>query len=227
MAILMRVLFEAFPHTVHQWQQIIVFISLASMLLGSFAAIGQRNIKRLMAYSSIGHVGYALVGLAAATPEGVQGVIMYLVIYVAMTLGAFTCILGMRTKDGMVEDISDLAGLARTYPFMGFILVALLFSLAGIPPLAGFFAKFYVFLAAINGGMYTLAVIGVVSSVISAYYYLRVIKIICFDEPKTTFVTLPWELKAVLTLSTIFVLFYILAPTLLDTASAVAAKSLF
>jgi NADH-quinone oxidoreductase subunit N len=227
MAILMRVLFEAFPDMVHQWQQIIVFISLASMLLGSFAAIGQRNIKRLMAYSSIGHVGYALVGLAAATPEGVQGVIMYLVIYIAMTIGTFTCILCMRKEHGAVEDIADLAGLARTNPFMGFLLAGLLFSLAGIPPLAGFFAKFYVFLAAINAGLYTLAVIGVVSSVVGAYYYLRLIKIICFDEPATAFKPMPWELKAMLGVASAFVLFYVLSPGALDVASAAAAKSLF
>jgi NADH-quinone oxidoreductase subunit N len=227
MAILIRVLFEAFPDIVPQWQQIIVFVSIASMVLGSFAAIGQRNIKRLMAYSSIGHVGYALVGLAAATPQGVQGVLVYLAIYVAMTLGTFACILAMRTDKGQLEDIHDLSGLARTNPVLGFVLVALLFSLAGIPPLAGFFAKFYVFLAAVNGGLYALAVIGVVASVIGAYYYLRLIKIICFDEPVVSFKPMPWEVKSVLVVSSLFVVLYILAPTLLDGVSATAAASLF
>ena len=142
------------------------------MVLGAFAAIGQRNIKRLMAYSSIGHMGFALVGLAAGTAEGVQGVLVYMAIYVAMTLGTFACILSMRRDGQMVEDIGDLAGLARTNPAMAFFLAMLLFSLAGIPPLAGFFAKFYVFLAAIKAGLFTLAVIGVLASVVGAYYYL-------------------------------------------------------
>ena len=166
-----------------EWQQIVVFVSIASMVLGAFAAIGQRNIKRLMAYSSIGHMGYALVGLAAGTPEGVQGVLVYMSIYVAMTLGTFAVILSMRRDGKLVENIADLAGLARTHPTMAFFLGVLLFSLAGIPPLAGFFAKFYVFLAAIKAGLFTLAVIGVVSSVVGAYYYLAIVKIMYFDEP--------------------------------------------
>ena len=153
----------AFPGITHEWQQIVVFVSIASMALGAFAAIGQRNIKRLMAYSSIGHMGFALVGLAAGTPEGVQGVLVYMAIYVAMTLGTFACILSMRRDGVLVENIGDLAGLSRTHPTMAFFLAMLLFSLAGIPPLAGFFAKFYVFLAAIKAGLYALAVIGVLS----------------------------------------------------------------
>ena len=161
MALTVRTLFAAFPSVTHEWQQIVTFLAIASMALGSFAAIGQRNIKRLMAYSSIGHMGYALVGLAAGTAEGVQGVIIYLAIYLAMTLGTFACILAMRRHGRMVEDIDQLAGLSNTSPMMAFLLAMLLFSLAGIPPLAGFFAKFYVFLAAINAGLYALAVIGV------------------------------------------------------------------
>src|SRR5438309_2248124 len=149
LAVFTRVALTAFPGIVTQWQQIVVFVAIASMALGSFAAIGQKNIKRLMAYSSIGHMGFALVGLAAGTPEGVQGVLVYMAIYVAMTLGAFACILSMRREGRMVEEIADLAGLARTKPTMAFFFAMLLFSLAGIPPLAGFFAKFYVFLAAI------------------------------------------------------------------------------
>ncbi len=171
-AMFMRVAIDAFPDIVPQWQQIVVFVSIASMVLGAFAAIGQRNIKRLMAYSSIGHMGFALVGLAAGTPEGIQGVLVYMAIYVAMTLGTFACILSMRRDGQMVENISDLAGLARTNPAMAFFLAMLLFSLAGIPPLAGFFAKFYVFLAAIKAGLFALAVIGVLASVVGAYYYL-------------------------------------------------------
>src|SRR5664279_1078013 len=171
-AIFVRATVVAFPGITHEWQQIVVFVSIASMVLGAFAAIGQRNIKRLMAYSSIGHMGFALVGLAAATPEGVQGVLVYMSIYVAMTLGTFACILSMRRDGMLVENISDLAGLARTSPAMAFFLAMLLFSLAGIPPLAGFFAKFYVFLAAIKAGLYVLAVIGVLTSVVGAFYYL-------------------------------------------------------
>src|SRR5215475_9293908 len=153
----------AFPGIAGQWQEIVVLVSIASMLLGAFAAIGQRNFKRLMAYSSIGHMGYALIGLAAGTAEGVQGVLVYMAIYVTMTLGVFAVILSMRRKGGMVESIDQLAGLARTHPAMAFFLAMLLFSMAGIPPLAGFFAKFYVFLAAIKAGFYALAVIGVVT----------------------------------------------------------------
>ena len=168
-AIFVRATMVAFPGITHEWQQIVVFVSIASMVLGAFAAIGQRNIKRLMAYSSIGHMGFALVGLAAGTAEGVQGVLVYMSIYVAMTLGIFAVILAMRRDGEFVENISDLAGLARTHPTMAFFLAMLLFSLAGIPPLAGFFAKFYVFLAAIKAGLYTLAVIGVLTSVVGAY----------------------------------------------------------
>src|SRR5262249_57680915 len=147
-----------------------------SMALGSFAAIGQRNFKRLMAYSSIGHMGFALIGLAAATEEGVRGVVTYMAIYLTMTLGTFACILAMRRDGAMVEDIGDLAGLARTNPALAFFLAMLLFSLAGVPPLAGFFAKFYVFLAAIKAGLYALAVIGILPSVVCAYFYLMIIK---------------------------------------------------
>ena len=176
-AIFARATVVAFPGITHEWQQIVVFVSIASMALGAFAAIGQRNIKRLMAYSSIGHMGFALVGLAAGTAEGVQGVLVYMSIYVAMTLGTFAVILSMRREGKLVENIGDLAGLSRTHPTMAFFLAVLLFSLAGIPPLAGFFAKYFVFLAAIKAGLFTLAVIGVLSSVVGAYYYLAIVKI--------------------------------------------------
>ena len=171
-AMFVRAAVMAFPGITSQWQQIVVFVSIASMLLGSFAAIGQRNIKRLMAYSSIGHMGFALIGLAAGTAEGVQGVLIYMAIYITMTLGAFAVILSMRRSTGMVELIDQLAGLSRTHPSTAFFLAMLLFSMAGVPPLAGFFAKFYVFLAAIKAGLYMLAVIGVLASVVGAYYYL-------------------------------------------------------
>jgi NADH-quinone oxidoreductase subunit N len=227
MALFIRAAQGAFPTIAVQWQQILVFVSIASMALGAFAAIGQRNIKRLMAYSSIGHMGFALVGLAAGTSEGVQGVLVYVAIYLAMTLGTFACILSMRRDWHMVEDISDLSGLARTNPGMAFFFAMLLFSLAGIPPLAGFFAKYYVFLAAIKAGLFTLAVIGVLSSVVGAYYYLLIVKTMYFDEPKKAFEPMPAEQVAVLAVCGGFNLLYFLYPAPLIDAASVAAKSLF
>lgn len=227
-AMFVRAAIVAFPGITTQWQQILVFVAIASMALGAFAAIGQRNIKRLMAYSAIGHMGFALVGLAAGTPEGVQGVLVYIAIYMAMTLGTFACILSMRRPDGaMLEDISDLAGLARTKPAMAFFLAMLLFSLAGIPPLAGFFAKFYVFLAAIKAGLYALAVIGVLASVVGCYYYIYIVKIMYFDEPKGQFVPVPYEQTAVLAVAGLFNLLYAVYPAPLLDAATAAAKSLF
>jgi NADH-quinone oxidoreductase subunit N len=226
-AIFCRVATTAFPGIGAQWQQIVVFVSIASMVLGAFAAIGQRNIKRLLAYSSIGHMGFALVGLAAGTAEGVQGVLIYMAIYLAMTLGTFCVVLAMRRAGGAVENISDLAGLARTHPALAFFLGLLMFSLAGIPPLAGFFAKYYVFLAAINAGLYALAVIGVIASVIGAYYYLLIVKTMYFDEPVDGFVPMPGELKAVLGITGLFTLLFFVYPAPLLNAAVAAAKSLF
>jgi NADH-quinone oxidoreductase subunit N len=210
MALTVRVVMGAFEPLAVDWQQIVTFISIASMVLGSFAAIGQRNIKRLMAYSSIGHVGFALVGLAANSQEGVRGVAIYMLIYLVMTLGTFAFILAMRRKEGNVEEIGDLAGLSTTNPVMATILTILMFSLAGIPPLAGFWAKWYVFLAAINAGLYALSVIGVLASVIGAYYYLRIIKLMWFDEPVGGFLPMSGTLRFVLGLSGAFILFYVL-----------------
>ncbi len=227
MAIFIRVVTEAFPNIEHEWQQIVAFVALASMVLGAFAAIGQRNIKRLMAYSSIGHMGFALVGLAAGTVEGVRGVLVYLAIYVVMTLGTFACILAMRRKGQAVENIEDLAGLARTKPLMALMLGALMFSLAGIPPLAGFLAKYYVFIAAIQAGLYWLAVIGVLASVVGAYYYLRIVKVMYMDEPAEAFDATPSELKAVMAISGLFTIFYFVYPAPLIEAASAAARSLF
>jgi NADH-quinone oxidoreductase subunit N len=226
-AIFVRATMVAFHGIAHEWQQIVVFVSIASMVLGAFAAIGQRNIKRLMAYSSIGHMGFALVGLAAGTAEGVQGVLIYMVIYVAMTLGVFACILAMRRDGTLVENIGDLAGLSRTNPTMAFFLAMLLFSLAGIPPLAGFFAKFYVFLAAIKAGLFTLAVVGVLASVVGAYYYLLIIKIMYFDEPAQTFDSMPGRLRVVLGVSGLLNMLFFAYPAPLVGLATVAAKSLF
>jgi NADH-quinone oxidoreductase subunit N len=227
MAMFVRATTVAFPGIVSQWQQIVVFVAIASMALGSFAAIGQRNIKRLLAYSSIGHMGFALVGLAAGTAEGVQGVLVYMSIYVVMTIGTFAVVLSMRREGGLVENINDLAGLSRTHPTLAFFLGALLFSLAGIPPLAGFFAKFYVFLAAIKAGLYILAVLGVVASVVGAYYYLLIVKIMYFDEPEPGFVRVPPSLRLALGISGIVTMLFFVYPGPLLDAAAAAAKSLF
>jgi NADH-quinone oxidoreductase subunit N len=226
-AMFVRATIASFPGITSQWQQILVFVAIASMALGAFAAIGQRNIKRLMAYSSIGHMGFALIGLASATEEGVRGVVVYMAIYLTMTLGTFACILAMRRDGAMVEEIGDLSGLARTSPAMAFFLAMLLFSLAGVPPLAGFFAKFYVFLAAIKAGLYTLAVIGVLASVVGAYYYLMIIKVMYFDEPKPSFAPMPGELKTVLAVTGLFNLLFFAYPAPLLNAATAAAKSLF
>lgn len=233
MALLIRVVVGAFAPSagvdgaMPAWQQILVFMGIASMALGAFAAIGQKNIKRLMAYSSISHMGYALVGLAAGTLLGVQGVILYLTIYLAMTIGAFAFILGMRTREGHVENIQDLSGLFSTNPFMAFVMTVQLFSLAGIPLMAGFFGKWYAFSAAVNAGLTPLAVVGMVASVVGAFYYLRLIKIMWFDEPKDGFVALSGELKLVLWLSMLFVLFYIFWGIWLAPLAQTAAASLF
>ncbi|MGH6943219.1 MAG: NADH-quinone oxidoreductase subunit NuoN [Geminicoccaceae bacterium] len=187
MGLTLRLMYQPFGEWAGQWQQIVVFISVASMLLGAFAAIGQTNIKRLLAYSSIGHMGYALVGFAAATPDGVDSVLVYMAIYVTMTIGAFGCVLVMRRHGQALEEIRDLAGLRRTQPLLAAAMGIFMFSLAGIPPLAGFFAKLYVFIAAIEADLVPLAVIGVVTSVIGAYYYLYVIKVMYFDEAQEAF----------------------------------------
>jgi len=227
MALFVRVVIDAFEPVSKDWQQIIVFISIASMALGAFAAIGQKNIKRLMAYSSIGHMGFALVGLAAGTQAGVNGVILYMAIYLVMTLGTFACILAMRRKSGMVEEIRDLSGLAKSNPVLALFLTLLMFSLAGIPPLAGFFAKYFVFLAAIEAELYALAIIGVLASVVGAYYYLRIIKIMWFDESEDSFVPMSGELRLVLGASGLFVtVFYLFAGAVFEITSG-AASSLF
>jgi NADH-quinone oxidoreductase subunit N len=216
-----------FGAIVPDWQQILIFMAIASMALGAFAAIGQTNIKRLIAYSSIANMGFALVGLAAGTPEGVQGVIVYMMIYMIMTLGTFACIIAMRRKGLQVEEINDLAGLSRSNKGLAFVLSMLMFSLAGIPPLAGFFAKYFVFLAAMKAGLYVMAIIGVISSVIGAYYYLRVVKIIYFDEPAEAFDRMDPEVKLVAYAAGAFtLLFVIFANPLIDLA-AQAAQSLY
>jgi NADH-quinone oxidoreductase subunit N len=225
--LLVRVLMSAVPALAAEWQQIVIAVSIASMALGAFAAIGQRNIKRLMAYSSIGHVGYMFVGLSASSQQGTQAVLVYLAIYVAMTLGTFACILSMRRSEGMVESIDELAGLSKNQPMVAFLLAMLMFSMAGIPPLAGFFAKFYVFAAAVNAGLAWLAVVGVVASVVGAYYYLRIVKVMYFDEPADAFEPLERGPGFVLGVTSAFTLLFFIAPGPLVAAADIAARALF
>jgi NADH-quinone oxidoreductase subunit N len=227
LAVFTRVALTAFPGIVTQWQQIVVFVAIASMALGSFAAIGQTNIKRLMAYSSIGHMGFALVGLAAGTAEGAQGVLVYISIYVAMTLGSFAVIITMKRNGQPLEKISDFSGLSRTNPLLAFFFAMLLFSLAGVPPLAGFFAKWYVFVAAIKADLFTLAVIGVLTSVVGAYYYLTIVKVMYFDEPLAKLDPMRIELRTVLAVAGLFNIFFFAYPGPLVSAATLAAKSLF
>ncbi len=227
MALLMRVLLGPFGDLLAQWQQIIWAVSVASMVLGAFAAIGQSNIKRLMAYSSIGHVGYALVGLTAGSRAGAESVMVYMAIYMIMTIGTFACIMAMRQKGRLVEGIDDLKGLARTHPRMALAFAVFMFSMAGIPPLAGFFAKYYVFLAAVEAGLYVLAVVGVLSSVVGAFYYLRIVKIMYFDEPEESFDKLAArEIGLVMTAAAVLIALFAVLPGPLFDGAAEAAASL-
>jgi NADH-quinone oxidoreductase subunit N len=235
-ALFVRVLVAPFGSLFAQWQQIVFFISVASMIFGAFAAIAQQNIKRLMAYSSISHVGYALIGLTAADtlhggPLGIaaiRGVLVYLSMYLVMTVGAFAVILCMRRQGRMLEQISDLSGLSHTHPMLAFALAIFMFSLTGLPPTAGFFAKLYIFFAAIDAKLFGLAVIGVVTSVVSAFYYFRVVKVMYFDEPVPAFDRpLSVELKSVLVVTAIITLFFFALPGPLIGGASTAAASLF
>ena len=215
-SVFIRFMYVPFINLINQWQTIIVFLSIASMILGAVAAIGQNNLKRLIAYSSIGHMGYALAGLATGTNEGIQSTIIYLTIYLVMNLGVFGCIFMMKRENVFYENINDLSGLSKNHPMLAFSFLIILFSLAGIPPLAGFFAKFYIFMAVIEIKMYSLAVIGLVTTVVSAFYYLRIIKVIYFDKPKKTFdKNYDWGLKSSLILSSVLILIYFIYPSIL------------
>ncbi|MAF94306.1 MAG: NADH-quinone oxidoreductase subunit NuoN [Rhodospirillaceae bacterium] len=228
LALFIRVMIGPFGGLVGEWQQIVVFVSMASMVLGAFAAINQRNIKRLMAYSSIGHVGYALIGLAAGGETGVRGTLIYLAIYLAMNIGAFACILCMRRGDRMVEGIDDLAGLGKTHPMLALGLVVFMFSMAGIPPLAGFFGKLYIFLAAIEAGLYALAVVGVLTSVVAAFYYLRIVQMVYFEEPDDPLdKPVSRDLGLVIAAAGLVIVLFFVYPTPILNGAAAAAASLF
>jgi len=214
LSVFIRFLYVPFAEMNDQWQMIIIFLSIASMIFGAVAAIGQKNLKRLIAYSSIGHMGYALTGLAAGTNQGIQGSISYIAIYLVMNLAFFSCMFMLRRNNEYYESIEDLSGLSKNHPLLSFSLLIILFSLAGIPPLAGFFAKFYVFMAVIEQKMYFLAIVGLLSTVIAAFYYLRIIKIIYFDKEKEKFETdHHLGLKFTLAVSTIFILAYFIYPS--------------
>jgi NADH-quinone oxidoreductase subunit N len=225
--VLLRVMIGPFGHVAVQWQPIIVVVSIASMLLGSFAAIGQTNIKRLMAYSSIGHMGYALIGLAAGTEAGVRGVLIYLLTYVAMSVGAFACILAMRRQGRAVEKIADLGGLARTDPTLATLLAIFMFSMGGLPPMAGFAGKFYIFLAAVSANMWFLAIVGVLTSVVGLFYYLRIVKVMFFDAAMPAFDTRPGSVSFIAMAAGAFTLFFFLVPAPFTGAAENAARALF
>ncbi|HWU25229.1 MAG TPA: NADH-quinone oxidoreductase subunit NuoN [Rhizomicrobium sp.] len=227
MALFLRAVIVPFPSAVHQWQQIILATSILSMILGAVAAIGQTNIKRLMAYSSIGHMGYTLLGLAAGSTAGVEGVLVYLTIYLVTNAGIFACILAMKRDGVMVETIADLAGLARTQPRLALAFAIFMLSLAGLPPFAGFFAKFYVFLAAVDAHLYVPATIGVLASVVGLYYYLRVVKVIYFDEPSQAFDRdMGLALGTIMAGSGVFTLFFIVAAAPVVALAQFGAKAL-
>ncbi len=227
-ALAVRFLIVGFGDIAFDWQQIIIFLSIASMVFAAIAAIAQKNIKRLMAYSSIGHVGYALIGLACATPQGVSSLVIYLSIYLIMNIGVFSFILSMKSKGEYYENISDLSGLYKTHPYYSVVITILMFSLAGIPPLAGFFGKFYIFIAAIESNLLLLAIVGILASVVGAFYYLRIIKVIYFDEPKNSFDGFSHKSLGLLTHpSAILILIFCLYPLPLIKISNYAASSFF
>ncbi|MDC1082722.1 NADH-quinone oxidoreductase subunit NuoN [Candidatus Pelagibacter sp.] len=223
LTVFIRFLYIPFINMMDQWQPIIIFLSIASMIFGAIAAIGQKNLKRLIAYSSIGHIGYALAGLSIGTNEGLQSSIVYISIYIVMNLGFFSCLLMMKKNDLYFETIEDLSGLSKNHPILSLCFLIVLFSLAGIPPLAGFFAKFYIFKSVIEQSMYFLAIVGLLSTVIAAFYYLRIIKVIYFDEQREKYDTdhSNW-LKVSLTLSTLLILLYFIFPSkLLEIVSSI------
>jgi NADH-quinone oxidoreductase subunit N len=226
MALLVRVLTGPFSELLGQWQQLIVLVSIASMLLGAFAAIGQSNIKRLMAYSSIGHMGYVLIGLAAGTSAGVRGVLIYLLTYVFMNAGTFACIIAMRRRGRAVEGIADLGGLSRTDPGLALALAIFMFSMAGIPPFSGFWGKYFIFSAAVSQGMWALAVIGVLTSVVGAFYYVRIIKVMYFDPAEPAFDVRPASLSFVAAAAGLFTTFFFLFPAPFVAVAEAAARAL-
>ncbi len=227
-SLLVRVMVGPFGELTAQWQQVVIFVSVASMLAGSFGAIAQNNIKRLMAYSSIGHVGYGLIGLAVGDQVGIRGLLIYLAIYLFMNVGTFAIILAMRQKGRLMEGIDDLAGMSKTHPMMAAAMAIFMFSMAGVPPMAGFWGKFYVFMAAVDKGFIALAIIGVLTSVVSAYYYLRIIKVMYFDEPKEALDRgVSGSLSFIMGVNALLILVFTFVPSPLVSSAGAAAASLF
>ena len=223
LTVFIRFLYTPFFNLIDQWQTIIIFLSIASMVFGAVAAIGQKNLKRLIAYSSISHMGYALAGLTTGTNQGIQSSVSYITIYLVMNLAFFSCIFMLKRKDEYYENIEDLSGLSKKHPILSFSLLVVLFSLAGIPPLAGFFAKFYVFMAVIEQSMFFLAIVGLLATVIAAFYYLRIIKVIYFDNEREKYDTNhSVGLKMSLIITTILILIYFIYPnSLIDFVSKI------
>ena len=215
--VFIKFMYLPFREILNQWQYILVFMSIASMILGAVAAMGQTNIKRLMAYSSIGHIGYAIAGIAAGTQNGIKSTLVYISIYIVMNIGAFACILLMKREGKYIEEIKELSGLSKNHPLVSLGLLIILFSLAGIPPLAGFFAKFYIFMAVIESEMYTLAIVGLVTTVVSAFYYIRIIKVMYFDEPKKPFErNIDYRVHGPILISCILLVSFFLYPSILN-----------
>ena len=228
-ALLLRVLVDPFGGLTDQWREIVTFMAVVSMILGAVGAIQQTNIKRLMAYGSIGHIGYILLGLAAGSEMGVRGILIYLAVYLVMTVGTFAVILSMRQQGRPAEELAHFAGLSRTHPMMALAMAVFMFSMAGVPPLAGFFGKLYVFLAAINAHLYGLAVIGVITSVVAAFYYLRIVKLMYFDESPAEAIDRQDDgtVAAVLVGSAVFTALFFIFPVPISSGAAAAAAALF
>ncbi len=217
LTVIIKFLYGPFLNLFSEWQIIIIFLSIASMILGAVAAIGQKNLKRLIAYSSISHMGYALAGLTTGTNDGIQSTLIYLIIYLIMNLAFFSCLLMLKRDDIYYENVQDLSGLSKKHPILAFCFLIVLFSLAGIPPLAGFFAKFYVFMAVIKKEMFFLAIVGLLTTVIAAFYYLRIIKVIYFDQEKERFdANFNFGVKFSLAFSTILILLYFINPNIIN-----------
>ena len=217
MAIFIKFMYVPFREILDQWQYILVFMSIASMILGAVGAMAQKNIKRLMAYSSIGHMGYALAGIASGTENGFKSTLVYISIYLVMNIGAFGCILLMKRDGKYIEEINELSGISKNHPLISLGFLVILFSLAGIPPLAGFFAKFYIFMSVIESNMFTLAIVGLVTTVISAFYYIRIIKVMYFDDPKKSFERFTdYRIHGPIIISCILLITFFLYPSFLN-----------
>ena len=225
--IFIRILIEIFGNFLFEWKQIIIFISISSMIVGALAAIVQDNIKRLLAYSSIGHIGYILIGFTAISELGIRSIIIYLIIYIVMNVGIFSILLSLKSDNIYIEKISNMSGLSKSNPIISFVLAIMMFSMAAVPPFAGFFAKFYIFIAAIESNLFFLALVGVLSSVVAAFYYIRIVKVMYFDQLTNNFeLTLNYRVKLVILLSSAFISLFIIKPSLIINISDLVSKTI-